>query len=218
LIEVIHRGLGRPDAYRFLWHPWMDGEIRRFPDRKNSSGLDRKQSSDQDRKETSAPDQQQTSGPEQKNSSATEQKNSSAKTGRILPGQLLREFKSEGGEGESQPPLDLSSATREDGWPEEDLWLRNFLIRTCAMPALGIPFEHFDDPEWWSLLSKTCGGLDEEFLTAQFSKIALHLKNEPEKRPEAKRDWCKFVSAWLQREHRWAEERKRENARHEARP
>ena len=103
-----------------------------------------------------------------------------------------------------------ASATISLTWQKEDYWLKDFLKN---QQALAVPAEYLlDNPAWWTSVGLACGGLDLPWLNIELSKLEAHLIEEPEKRPQSRRDWLKKIRQWLIRENRWREEEKRAGA------
>lgn len=104
-------------------------------------------------------------------------------------------------EGEGEKPASTSDFSK---WSEEDHWLRDFLK---DQRLLTVPAKHLlANPIWWTSVGVACGGLNVEWLTIEFAKIAAYLLEHPEKSPKGRRGWLRLIRSWLIRENRWREE------------
>lgn len=104
---------------------------------------------------------------------------------------------------EGLPPVDK---IKNGPWPEEDQWLRDWLVHPGSeiFPAA---VRNLADPKWWEAVGISCGGVEEDFLTTEFAKMSAYLNENKEKTPKTQRGWKKFVRGWLERKHRWDQER-----------
>ncbi len=214
LIEVVRRGLGRPNAYRFYAHPWMEGAF--VPDRKKASDPDRKKASDQDRKSSSDQDGQKASAQDGNKTSDPDRKKASDSIGRKLPIQSEENLNPNRGEGEGTPApaFQLLPPANSDSdcpgqdflpklWPSEDQWLRNWLKtqNLIALPDLIV-----NDVTWWEVIGHALNGrLDEEFLNQEFGHMAVKSHTGQIKIPSDPEDLRNFVGEWLLRRARWDE-------------
>lgn len=83
-------------------------------------------------------------------------------------------------------------------WPAADTWLKNFLEQQASVP---VSFTYLNDPAWWEEVSTVSGGLDLDFLTAEFSRMGAWLRENPQRAPAGQRGWKRFVRTWLERAH-----------------
>ena len=79
-------------------------------------------------------------------------------------------------------------------FPDDWKWLLDFVNSHVDI----VPKESFLDFRWWDSASYGCGGLDEQFLTVEYNKMARWLMENPRRRPTP-RGWRRFVAGWLER-------------------
>jgi hypothetical protein len=80
-------------------------------------------------------------------------------------------------------------------WPEEDLWLKQFLEKQTYLNNSTGSLLAYD---WWEDVAAVLGGIDRTFIERQFAKIGAWLKENPGRRPTAK-GARRFLRSWLER-------------------
>ena len=79
-------------------------------------------------------------------------------------------------------------------WPEEDVWLKDFLDRQSLLQfPEGVSIH---DPKWWERTSISCNGITLPFLEREFAKMGNWLDEHPKRnRRPTETIWKKFCRA-----------------------
>ena len=86
------------------------------------------------------------------------------------------------------------------GWPEEDLWLWDFLKSRDLFTRHGYLSDGLLDYTYWDNVSQIVHGLSKEFLEPEFAKISTWFDDNPTRKP-TQRGLRKFVKGWIERAH-----------------
>jgi len=81
-------------------------------------------------------------------------------------------------------------------WPEQELWLKDFLEKQNYLN--GDYKSQLLVYEWWDQVSVAVNGIDEALLEREFAKMAAWISENPNRKPTAK-GIRKFVRGWLER-------------------
>lgn len=90
-----------------------------------------------------------------------------------------------------------SVSESSEAWPDEDLWIRTF-IETQQRAFNGTHVPYLISYRYWNDLSEAVNGLSLQFLNTEFAKMALWLRDNPQKGPTPK-GVRRFVATWLQK-------------------
>ena len=86
------------------------------------------------------------------------------------------------------------------GWPEEDLWLCEFLKSRDLFTRHGYVSDGLLDYTYWDNVSQIVHGLSKEFLEPEFARISTWFDDNPGRKP-TQRGLRRFIKGWIERAH-----------------